>query len=153
MSIVYQLNQLGLRLPPAATPVGAYSTWTRTGDLIFLSGHLCKRDGNIVTGKVGPGGNLDSAQAAELAELCGLELLATLDAAVGLDRINKIVKLVGFVNSTPDFTDHPAVINGASNLMVKVFGDEIGRHARSAIGAGSLPLGAAVEIEAICETD
>ncbi len=151
MTVAERISALGLTLPQVAAPVGSYAPASLLGNVLFLSGHICRRNGTVVPGKVGHGERHDKAHGAELAKLCALELLATIDAAVGLDQVRRIVKVTGFVNCTPDFTELPTVINGASDLFVAVFGPEIGVHARSAIGAASLPLDAAVEIEAIVE--
>lgn len=145
MSIETRLSELGLDLPDAPAPVANYVPFVITGKQLFVSGQISRG----VTGKLGA--DMTAEEGAEAAKLCALSLLAQAKAATGdLDRIARVVKLVGFVNSTPDFTDQPKVINGASDLMVAVFG-EAGRHARSAVSAASLPGGVAVEIEAIFE--
>ena len=151
MSIADRLHELGLALPSPTTAVGSYSTAVQSGQLVFLSGHICKRDGQVVRGKVGVGGDHTEIEAQQLAALCALDLLATLDAAVGLDQVARVVKLVGFVNSTDSFTDQSIVLNGASDLLVSIFGEDRGRHARSAVGVNQLPMGASVEVEAIVE--
>jgi enamine deaminase RidA (YjgF/YER057c/UK114 family) len=146
-----RLAELGITVPEAAAPVANYVGWVRSGNLVFVSGQLPVEGGQFKhIGKVGAGLGVEDGQAA--ARLCGINLLAQLKAACGgdLDRVARCVKLTGFVNSTPDFTDQPKVINGVSDLMVEVFG-EAGRHARAAVSAGALPLGVAVEVEGIFE--
>ena len=123
--------------------------FVQTGNLVFRSGQIGQDDNGLIKGRLGDGMSVEDGAAA--ARRCGLSLIAQLKAAVGdLDRVRRVVKLTGFVNSTPDFTDQPKVINGCSDLMVEVFG-EAGRHARAAVSAAALPLGVAVEIEAIFE--
>jgi len=143
-----RLTSLGLTLPDAPAPAANYVPFVQVGDLVFVSGQISQGLDGLITGKLGEG--LSVAEGAEAARRCGLSLLAQARAACGgdLDRIVRVVKLTGFVNSTPDFTDQPEVINGCSNLMVEVLG-EAGRHARAAVSAPSLPRGVAVEIEAI----
>ncbi len=144
-----RLAELGLELPPAPAPAANYVPFVRTGNQLFVSGQISSDAAGLITGRLGADLSLEEGAAA--ARRCGLALLAQARAALGdLDRVTRVVKLVGFVNSTPEFTDHPKVVNGASDLMVEVFG-EAGRHARSAVAAPSLPLGVAVEIEAIFE--
>lgn len=143
------LADLGLTLPAAAAPVAAYVPAVEAGGLLHLSGQLPFRDGRLVTGRLGDGLSLEEGQ--EAAKLCGLMVAAQIKAALGgFGRVRRIVKLGVFVNSAPDFTDQPKVANGASELMVALFGDA-GRHARSAVGVPVLPLGAAVEVDAIVE--
>lgn len=143
-----RIKELNLELPPAPKPVATYVTAVRHGDLLFVSGHGPLRpDGSMYTGKVGADVDLAGGQAA--ARQTGLAILATLRAHLGsLDKVAQLVKVLGMVNSPPDFADHPKVINGFSDLMVEVFGDA-GKGARSAVGMGSLPGNIAVEIEAI----
>ncbi len=144
-----KLEELGLTLPQAAAPVAAYVPAVAANGLLHISGQLPFKDGQLVTGRVGEGVSLEDAQ--EAAKLCGLMLVAQMKAALGsLARVERIVKLGVFVNSTGDFTDQPKVANGASELMVALFGDA-GKHARSAVGVPALPLGAAVEIDAIVQ--
>ena len=148
-----RLNELGIEVPTPAVPVANYLGWVRTGNLIFTAGQVTVKDGEFLyKGKVGA--EISADEAAEAAKLCAINIIAQLKQACDgdLDRVKRIVKLVGFVNGTPDFTDHPKVINGASDFMVEVFGEK-GKHARSAVGAGSLPLNIAVEIEAIAEVE
>jgi enamine deaminase RidA (YjgF/YER057c/UK114 family) len=144
-----RLAALGITLPSPSAPAANYVPWTRVGDLVFVSGQIPLVDGKPAhVGKVGV--DLDIARAYEAARLCALSLLAHANAAAGgdLDRVRRCVKLLGFVNASPEFGDHPKVVNGASDLIVAVLGDR-GRHARSAVGAGSLPFGVSVEVEAI----
>jgi enamine deaminase RidA (YjgF/YER057c/UK114 family) len=146
-----RLAELGIDVPAAAAPVANYVGAVVTGSLVFVSGQVTVKDGAFLhIGKLGDNISLEEGQAA--ARLCAINIISQVKAACGgdLDRVQRIVKLGGFVNSTPDFTDQPKVINGASDLMVEVFGDK-GRHARAAVSAGSLPLGVAVEIDAVVE--
>ncbi|WP_045387808.1 RidA family protein [Falsirhodobacter sp. alg1] len=149
-AIESRISELGLTLPEAPLPVANYVPFVRTGNLVHISGQVARNDDGPVTGKLGAG--LEVKEGAEAAKLCALSLLAQLRAACDgdLGRVVRVVKLVGFVNSTAEFTDQPAVINGASDLMVAIFGDA-GRHARSAVSAASLPMGVAVEIEGLFE--
>ena len=144
------LAQLGLTLPTPPKPMATYATFVRHHDLVYISGHGPMRaDGSYATGKLGA--DLDVAEGREAARLTGLAVLATLRTHLGsLDQVVRIVKVLGMVNSTPEFTDHPQVINGFSDLMVQVFGDAA-LAARSAVGTASLPAGIAVEVEAIFE--
>jgi enamine deaminase RidA (YjgF/YER057c/UK114 family) len=143
------LADLGLALPEAAAPVAAYVPIVEAGGLLHLSGQLPFKDGTLMTGRLGDGVDVDGGQ--EAARACGLMIVAQLKKYLGdLARVERIVKLGVFVNSTPDFTDQPKVANGASELMVALFGDA-GKHARSAVGVPTLPLGAAVEIDAIVQ--
>jgi enamine deaminase RidA (YjgF/YER057c/UK114 family) len=142
-----KLADLGLTLPQAAAPVAAYVPTVEAGGLLHVSGQLPFVDGKLVTGRLGEDVSLEAGNAA--AQACGLMILAQVKAALGsLDRVERVVKLGAFVNSTGDFTDQPKVANGASELMVAVFGDA-GKHARSAVSVPALPLGAAVEIDAV----
>lgn len=143
-----RLAELGLTLPTPTAPAANYVSYLRDGDLLWVSGQVPMRDGAFVTGKLGAEASLE--QGVATARLCGLSLIAQAkDALDGdLDRVVQVVKLVGFVNSTPDFDQQPAVINGASDLMVEVFA-EAGRHTRSAVSAASLPFGVSVEIEGV----
>ncbi len=145
-----RLTDLGLSLPDAPMPAANYVPFVRSGNLVFVSGQISQNADGLITGKLGA--ELDVAAGAAAARHCALALMAQLRAACGgdLDRVVRVVKLTGFVNSTPDFTDQPKVVNGCSDLLVEVFG-EAGKHARSAVSAGSLPLGVAVEIEGIFE--
>jgi enamine deaminase RidA (YjgF/YER057c/UK114 family) len=143
------LQDLGLTLPRAAAPVASYVPVVEAGGLLHISGQLPFREGAVVTGRLGEDVSLEQGQ--EAAKLCALMLVAQVKAHLGgLERVARIVKLGVFVNSTPGFTDQPKVANGASDLMVALFGDA-GRHARAAVGVAALPLGAAVEVDAIVE--
>lgn len=147
MTPTQRLASLGLVLPPAPKPAAKYATFVQSGEYVFVSGHGPVRpEGGHVIGKVGA--QLDVAAAREAARLTGLAVLATLAANGALDRVARVVKILGFVNATPEFTEHPEVIDGFSSLMVDVFGDA-GLAARSAVGAPSLPRGIAVEVEAM----
>jgi enamine deaminase RidA (YjgF/YER057c/UK114 family) len=149
MRIDEQLQALNITLPPVATPAAAYVPFVQTGKLVFLSGHIAKRDGQVWTGQLGKTMTTEEGKAA--ARTVAIDLLGTLQAAVGdLNRITRIVKVMSLVNSSPDFTEHHLVTNGASELISAVFG-ELGAHARSAFGVAQLPMGACVEIELIAE--
>ena len=144
-----KLEELGLALPEAAAPVAAYVPIVESGGLLHLSGQLPFKDGQLITGRLGDGVSLEDGQ--DAARACALMIVAQLKKHLGdLARVERIVKLGVFVNSHGDFTDQPKVANGASELMVALFGDA-GRHARSAVGVPVLPLGAAVEIDAIVQ--
>jgi enamine deaminase RidA (YjgF/YER057c/UK114 family) len=148
-----RLAELGIVLPTPAKPIANYVPWVRTGNLVYISGQGAMKDGKLeYTGRVGDTVSLEDAIAS--ARLTGINIIAHLRDACGgdLDRVKRVVKLLGLVNCTPAFGDHPKVINGASDLMVEVFGDK-GRHARSAVGAPSLPFGLSVEVEAIVEIE
>ena len=151
MSAEQRLTDLGIELPPVMAPAGTYVPAVRTGNLVFLSGQGPRQaDGTIIFGKVGR--DLDLAAAKEAARVTGLNLLAALRQEVGsLDRVTRIVKVLGMVNGAPGFNDTPGVINGCSELLLEVFGDDIGRHARSAVGMAELPYDIAVEIEMVVE--
>ena len=147
MTIEAKLAELGLTLPAAAAPVAAYVPVVITGGLAYVSGQVSFVDGVLIKGRLGEDMSLEQGIAA--AQGCGLMILAQLKAALGsLDRVERVVKLGAFINSAADFTDQPKVANGASELMVAVFG-EAGKHARAAVGVPSLPLGCAVEVDAI----
>ena len=143
-----RLAELGLTLPEAPAPAANYVPFVQVGDLVFVSGQISQGPDGPITGRLGE--TLDKAAGVEAARRCGLSLIAQARAACGgdLDRVARVVKLTGFVNSAADFTDQPEVVNGCSDLLVAVFG-EAGRHARSAVAAPALPRGVAVEIEAI----
>lgn len=143
-----RLAELGLSLPAAPAPVANYVPTAMVGNLLFVSGQISRTGAGVtMTGKLGAG--VDIATGRDAAKVCALNILAQAKAALGsLDRIERIVKLTGFVNAAPTFTDHPHVVNGASDLLVEVLGDR-GRHTRSAVGVAGLPLDAAVEVEAI----
>jgi enamine deaminase RidA (YjgF/YER057c/UK114 family) len=144
-----RLAELGIDLPAPAAPLASYVPAVRTGNHVYVSGQLPIVDGKLLaTGKLGDA--VSAAQGKELAERCALNLLGVVHALVGLDQVVRVVKVVGFVASASGFTDQPEVINGASDLLGKVFG-EAGRHARSAVGVAELPRDAPVEVEAIFE--
>jgi enamine deaminase RidA (YjgF/YER057c/UK114 family) len=148
-NIEKRLTELGITLPPPGSPAGNYVPCVIVGDLAFMSGQVCREAGKMkYTGKVGRDLTVEQGQAA--ARLCAVNLLAQLKAACGgdLDRVERCVRLGGFVNCGPDFQEQPKVINGASDLMVEVFGER-GQHARVAVGAVALPLDSAVEVEAV----
>lgn len=147
-----KLKNIGLELPPAARPMANYVTAVRTGNLVFLSGHgPVKEDGTLITGKVGL--DLSLQEGYEAARRVAVVLLGSLKAEIGdLDKVRRVVKLLGMVNCQPDFVDHPKVINGASDLLVEIFGDR-GTHARSAVGMSSLPMDICVEIEMVVELE
>ena len=146
-----KLNALGITLPEVAAPAGAYVPFMRTGNLVFLSGHLAKRDGQVIVGQLGR--NVTTAEGKAAARLIAIDLMGTLQAAVGdLAKVRRIVKVMSLVNSTGDFTEHHLVTNGGSELLAEVFGDA-GKHARSAFGVAQIPMGACVEIEMIAEID
>lgn len=151
-TIENRLKDLGVSLPEAAAPAANYVPFAKTGNQLFISGQLPMLDGKIqVTGKLGDEVSLEDGKNA--ARICAINLLAQAKAATGnLDKVTRLVKIVGFVNSTGDFTDQPQIINGASDFMVEAMGDA-GRHARSAVSAASLPFGVPVEIEAIFEIE
>jgi len=150
-AVEQRLKQLGVEIPTPAVPVANYVGFVKTGNLVFVSGQVTMQGGKPqFIGKLGREISVEQGQ--EAAKLCAINIVAQLKAACegDLDRVERIVKLGGFVNSAPDFTDQPKVINGASDFMVAVFGDK-GRHARAAVSAGSLPLGVAVEIDCVAE--
>lgn len=146
-TIEMKLAELGVELPQPAAPVASYVAAVEVGGLLYISGQLPFIDGKVATGRLGENVSLEQGEAA--ARACGIMLIAQMKAALGsLDRVERIVKLGAFISSTPEFTAQPKVANGASDLMVQVFGPA-GQHARSAVGVPVLPLGAAVEIDAI----
>jgi enamine deaminase RidA (YjgF/YER057c/UK114 family) len=150
MSIYAKLAELGITLPPIAIPAAAYVPYVQTGNLVFLSGHIAKKDGKAWVGQLGK--KITTEEGKLAARSIAIELLGTLHAAVGdLNRVTRIVKLMSLVNSTADFTEQHLVTNGASELIGQVFGPETGAHARSAFGVAQIPLGACVEIEMIAE--
>ena len=151
MSDIYaQLEQMGIALPPVAVPAAAYVPFVQSGNQVYLSGHIAKRDGKVWVGQLGK--DMDTATGSQAAQAIAVDLLGTLHAAVGdLNRIRRIVKVVSLVNSAPDFTEQHLVTNGCSELLGKVFGAEKGAHARSAFGVAQLPMGSCVEIELIAE--
>lgn len=145
-----RLAELGLDLPDAPAPAANYVPFVRTGNLLFVSGQISQDESGLIRGKLGA--DMDVAAGQNAAKRCALALLAQVAAACDgdLERIVRVVKLTGFVNCTADFTDHPKVINGASDLFAGVLGER-GRHARAAVGSSSLPLGVAVEVEGVFE--
>ena len=152
MSIEARLADLGVTLPDAPAPAANYVPWVRSGNQLFVSGQIAANADGFIVGKLGA--DMTAEQGAVAAKTCAISLLAQLKAGCGgdIERLVRVVKLVGFVNSTPDFGEQPKVINGASDFMVEALGDK-GRHARSAVSAASLPFGVAVEIEAIFEIE
>lgn len=149
MTVKDRLAELGIELPAVAAAAGSYLPSVQSGNLLFTAGQLPFVDGRLpATGRVGA--EVSPEDAKEYARVCGLNLLAVIDAAVGLDKVERVVKVVGFVASAEGFTGQPGVINGVSDLFAEVFG-ESGRHARSAVGVAELPLGAPVEVEAIVQ--
>ena len=149
MSVYDRLNELGIELPPLAIPAAAYVPFVRSGHLVFLSGHIAKRDGKPWVGQLGL--NMDTATAKQAARAVAIDLLGTLHAAIGdLNKVEHIVKVMSLVNSTPEFTEQHLVTNGCSELLGEVFAEK-GAHARSAFGVAQIPMGACVEIEMIVQ--
>jgi enamine deaminase RidA (YjgF/YER057c/UK114 family) len=152
MRVYDKLAELGITLPPVAIPAAAYVPFVQSGNLVFLSGHVAKKDGNPWVGQLGKNMTTDEAKLA--ARGIAIDLLGTLHAAVGdLNRVKRIVKLMSLVNSTADFTEQHLVTNGASELIGEVFGSTVGAHARSAFGVAQIPMGCCVEIEMIAEVE
>jgi len=150
MSIQAKLAELGLTLPEAALPVASYVPAVRTGNLVFTAGQLPLVDGKIpFVGKVGS--DVTPEQAKDMAQVCALNALAAISLVADIDQIEKIVRVGGFVNGIPGFVAIPAVINGASELLIKLFGEVNGKHARTAIGVAELPLNAPVEVEVVVQ--
>jgi enamine deaminase RidA (YjgF/YER057c/UK114 family) len=150
--IQQRLNSLGITLPPLATPAAAYVPFVRTGNLVFVSGHIARKDGKPWVGQLGAGIGTEEGKLA--ARAVAIDLMGTLQAAVGdLARVRRIVKVMSLVNSVPTFTEQHLVTNGCSELLVEVFGKEVGAHARSAFGVAQIPLGACVEIELVAEVE
>jgi len=150
MSVKEKLAALGLTLPTAAAPVAAYVPAVKTGNLVFTAGQLPVVDGKLVKeGKVGSDVTLEDAK--KMAEICALNALAAISLVADIDQIEKIVRVGGFVNGAPGFVAIPAVINGASELLIKLFGDVNGKHARTAVGVAELPLNAPVEVEMVVQ--
>ena len=150
MSIQDRLQALHITLPPLAVPAAAYVPFVRSGKLVFISGHIAKKDGKPWVGQLGLTMGTEEGQAA--ARAIAIDLLGTLQAAVGdLEQVARIVKVMSLVNSTPSFTEQHLVTNGCSTLLGEVFGPEVGAHARSAFGVAQIPMGACVEIELIAE--
>ncbi|CAN7718215.1 RidA family protein [Pseudorhodoferax sp. LjRoot39] len=151
MSIHDKLKQLGIELPAVSTPAAAYVPFVQSGKLVFLSGHLAKKDGKVWVGQLGK--NITTEEGKAAARNVAIDLLGTLQAAAGdLSKVKRIVKLMSLVNSTPDFTEQHLVTNGCSELLGELFGPA-GAHARSAFGVAQIPMGACVEIELIAELE
>ena len=149
-TIAQRLQALGIQLPPVAIPAAAYVPYVQTGSLVFLSGHIAKRDGKPWVGQLGA--TISTAEGQAAARSVAIDLMGTLQAAMGdLQRVKRIVKVMSLVNCTGEFTEAHLVTNGCSQLLVEVFGPDVGAHARSAFGVAQLPLGACVEIEMIVE--
>jgi enamine deaminase RidA (YjgF/YER057c/UK114 family) len=150
MTVKDRLQALGITLPPVAVPAAAYVPFVRSGNLVFVSGHIAKKDGKPWVGQLGL--TMATAEGRAAARAVAVDLMGTLQAAGGdLARVRRIVKLLSLVNSAPTYTEHHLVTNGCSELLVEVFGPEVGAHARSAFGVAQLPMGACVEIELIAE--
>jgi len=149
MNVNDKLKELNITLPPVATPAAAYVPFVRTGNLVFISGHIARKEGKAWVGQLGK--TMQTEEGKQAARAIAIDLMGTLQAAVGdLNTVKRIVKVLSLVNSSPDFTEHHLVTNGASELFGQVFGDQ-GAHARSAFGVAQLPMGACVEIELIAE--
>ena len=146
------LKTLGITLPPVATPAAAYVPYVQTGNLVFVSGNIARKDGGAWVGQLGK--NINTAEGQLAARACAISLIAALDHATGgnLNKVKRIVKVMSLVNSTPDFTEQHLVTNGCSELLGQVFGER-GAHARSAFGVAQIPMGACVEIELIAELE
>ena len=150
MSAYAKLKELGIELPPVAAPAAAYVPFVQTGNLIFISGQIARKDGAVWVGQLGENVSVDEGKLA--ARNCAIQLMAVLHSASGdLNKIKRIVKVMSLVNSTSDFTEQHIVTNGCSELLGQVFGAQIGAHARSAFGVAQIPMGACVEIELIAE--
>ena len=150
MTVQDRLQQLGISLPPVAIPAAAYVPFVRTGNLVFISGHIARQAGKPWVGQLGL--NVDTETGKAAARAIAIDLMGTLQAAVGdLAKVKRIVKVLSLVNSAPTFTEHHLVTNGCSELLRDVFGPEIGSHARSAFGVAQLPMGACGEIELVAE--
>jgi enamine deaminase RidA (YjgF/YER057c/UK114 family) len=148
-AIAAKLQELNITLPPVSVPAAAYVPFVRTGNLVFLSGHIAKKDGQVWVGQLGK--TLATEEGKAAARAVAIDLLGTLQvAAGGLDKVTRIVKVMSLVNSAPDFTEHHLVTNGCSELLGQIFGDK-GAHARSAFGVAQIPMGACVEIELVAE--
>jgi enamine deaminase RidA (YjgF/YER057c/UK114 family) len=150
MNVYDTLKSLNITLPPVAIPAAAYVPFVKTGSLVFLSGHIAKRDGKPWVGQLGK--DMGTTEGQQAARAIAIDLLGTLHAAVGdLNQVKRIVKVMSLVNSTGDFTEQHLVTNGCSELLGQVFGPQVGAHARSAFGVAQIPMGACVEIELIAE--
>lgn len=152
MSVYDKLQALNISLPPVAVPAAAYVPFAKTGNLVFLSGHIARKDGQVWVGQLGA--TVSTEEGKQAARAVAIDLLGTLQAACDgdLNRVKRIVKVMSLVNSTPAFTEQHLVTNGCSELLAEVFGDK-GTHARSAFGVAQIPLGACVEIELIAEIE
>jgi enamine deaminase RidA (YjgF/YER057c/UK114 family) len=152
MTVSARLAALGITLPPVAVPAAAYVPFVRSGNLVFISGHIAKKDGKPWVGQLGATMGTEEGKAA--ARAIAVDLMGTLQAATGdLARVKRIVKVMSLVNSTPTFTEQHLVTNGCSELLGEVFGPTVGAHARSAFGVAQIPLGACVEIELVAEVE
>ncbi|MBU1360260.1 MAG: RidA family protein [Gammaproteobacteria bacterium] len=152
MTVYDKLAELGITLPPVSAPAAAYVPFVQTGNLVYLSGHIARKDGKPWVGQLGA--TISTDEGKQAARAIAIDLLGTLHAAVGdLGKVKRIVKLMSLVNSTPTFTDQHLVTNGASELMGEVFGKDKGAHARSAFGVAQIPMGACVEIELVAEIE
>jgi enamine deaminase RidA (YjgF/YER057c/UK114 family) len=150
MNVYDNLKNLGIKLPPVATPAAAYVPFVQTGNLIFVSGNIARKDGGVWVGQLGK--NIPTEEGKLAARSCAIQLIAALHAATGdLNKVQRIVKVMSLVNSTADFTEQHLVTNGCSELMGQVFGPVVGAHARSAFGVAQIPMGACVEIELIAQ--
>ena len=150
MTVYTKLQTMGITLPPAAIPAAAYVPFVKSGNLVFLSGHIAKKDGKAWVGQLGK--NMTAQEGNAAARSIAIDLLGTLHAAVGdLNQVKRIVKVMSLVNSTGDFTEQHLVTNGCSELIGEIFGSVVGAHARSAFGVAQIPMGACVEIELIAE--
>jgi enamine deaminase RidA (YjgF/YER057c/UK114 family) len=150
MNVYDTLKSLNISLPPVAIPAAAYVPFVKTGSLVFLSGHIAKRDGKVWVGQLGK--DMGTTEGQQAARAIAIDLLGTLHAAIGdLNQVKRIVKVMSLVNSTGDFTEQHLVTNGCSELLGQVFGPQVGAHARSAFGVAQIPMGACVEIELIAE--
>ena len=152
MTAEQRIAHLGIELPAASAPVANYVMTRQSGNLLFVSGHVSKRDGAVMTGRLGE--SLAREDGYALARATMIDILASVRSALGsLDRVTAVVKVTAYVCSATTFTEQPSVVDGASDLLVEVFGDERGRHARAAVGVAQLPLGAALEFDAIFEVE
>ncbi|MBU2410150.1 MAG: RidA family protein [Gammaproteobacteria bacterium] len=152
MTVYDKLAELGITLPPVSAPAAAYVPFVQTGNLVYLSGHIARKDGKPWVGQLGA--TISTDEGKQAARAIAIDLLGTLHAAVGdLGKVKRIVKLMSLVNSTPTFTDQHLVTNGASELIGEVFGKDKGAHARSAFGVAQIPMGACVEIELVAEIE
>jgi enamine deaminase RidA (YjgF/YER057c/UK114 family) len=150
MSVYAKLKELGIELPAVATPAAAYVPFVQTGNLVFVSGQIARKDGAVWVGQLG--NTMGTEEGKLAARNCAIQLMAALHAASGdLNQVRRIVKVMSLVNSSPNFTEHHLVTNGCSGLLTEVFGPQVGAHARSAFGVAQIPLGACVEIELIAQ--